>query len=150
MDRSWRVPGGAPSLFVAGGASLLHPDEQVFEAMLADWRDQQLSRNLRAETVRARLLAVRRFQRFTNDWPWLWRPVDVEEFTAELRGEGRTLATIRAYHGSLRQFLDYVCDPRYEWPAVLADALGVRAKTAVNYAAASGADYLTYPNRRQA
>jgi integrase/recombinase XerC len=85
--------------------------------MLVEWRDQQLSRNLRAETVRTRLLAVRRFQRFMNDWPWLWRPVDVEEFTTELRGEGRTLATVRAYQGSLRQFLDYVCDPRYQCTA---------------------------------
>lgn len=118
MDGSWRVPGGAPSLLVAGGTPLLHPDEQVFEAMVAGWRDQQLSRNLRAETVRTRLLAVRRFQRFAHDWPWLWRSVDVEEFTAELRGQGRTLATIRAYQGSVRQFLDYVCDPRYQWTAV--------------------------------
>ena len=99
MDGFWRVPGGAPSLLVAGSAPLLHPDEQVFEAMLAGWRDQQLSRNLRAETVRTRLLAVRRFQRCANDWPRVWRSVDVEEFTAELRGQSRTLATIRGVSG---------------------------------------------------
>ena len=99
MDGFWRVPGGAPSLLVAGGTPLLHPDEQVFEAMLAGWRDQQLSRNLRAETVRTRLLAVRRFQRCANDWPRVWRSVDVEEFTAELRGQSRTLATIRGVSG---------------------------------------------------
>lgn len=117
MDRSWRVPGGAPALFVAGGTPLLHAEEQTFEAMLAGWRDQQLSRNLCAETVRSRLLAVRRFQRYTNDWPWAWRAVDVEEFSAELRTGERTVATVRAYQGALRQFLDYVCDPRYQWSA---------------------------------
>ena len=52
--------------------------------MLAGWRDQQLSRNLGGATVRRRLEGVRRFQRFTNDWPWRWRPVDLEEFTAQL------------------------------------------------------------------
>ena len=36
--------------------------------------------------MRRRLEGVRRFQRFTNDWPWRWRPVDLEEFTAQLRG----------------------------------------------------------------
>jgi hypothetical protein len=118
MDRSWQVPGGAPSLFVAGGTPLLHAEEQVFDAMLAGWRDQQASRNLHADTIKDRLLAVRRFQRFTNDWPWAWRPVDVEEFTAELRGDGRAHSTIRAYQGGLRQFLDYVADPRYQWMAV--------------------------------
>lgn len=118
MDRSWQVPGGAPSLFVAGGTPLLHAEEQVFDAMLAGWRDQQVSRNLHTDTIKDRLLAVRRFQRFTNDWPWAWRPVDVEEFTAELRGDGRAHSTIRAYQGGLRQFLDYVADPRYQWTAV--------------------------------
>jgi len=70
---------------VLGEQRLLRPDEQVFEAMLAGWRDQQLSRNLGEATVRRRLDGVRRFQRFINDWPWRWRPVDLEEFTAQLR-----------------------------------------------------------------
>ena len=43
---SWSVPGAAPGLFVPGQQRLLRPDEQVFEAMLAGWRDQQLSRIL--------------------------------------------------------------------------------------------------------
>ena len=85
MGGSWSVPGAAPGLFVLGEQRLLRPDEQVFEAMLAGWRDQQLSRNLGEPTVRRRLEGVRRFQRFTNDWPWRWRPVDMEEFTAQLR-----------------------------------------------------------------
>jgi hypothetical protein len=62
MDGSRQVPGGAPSLFVAGGTPLLHAEEQVFDAMLARWRDQQASHNLHADTIKDRLLAVRRFQ----------------------------------------------------------------------------------------
>ena len=114
----WGGPGTAPALFVVGTAPLLHAEQQVFEAMLDGWRDQQLARNLKPDTISERLSAVRRFQRFTNDWPWVWRPVDLEEFTAELRGERRALSTIRAYQGHLRQFLDYAADPRYEWTAV--------------------------------
>ena len=34
-----------------------------------------------------------RFQRFTRDWPWRWRPVEPEEFTAQLRGERRARST---------------------------------------------------------
>jgi len=36
---------------------------------------------------------VRRFQQFTNDWPWSWRPVDMEELSAEARGRGRARST---------------------------------------------------------
>jgi hypothetical protein len=31
-------------------------------------------------TIDDRLHLVRRFQRFTNEWPWHWRPGDVEDF----------------------------------------------------------------------
>ena len=112
MDGSRRVPGAAPGLFVLGAQRLLRPDEQVFEAMLAGWQDQQLCRNLGEATVRRRLEGVRRFQRFTNDWPWRWRPVDLEEFTAQLRGERRARSTIRLNHCDLRLFREYAADPR--------------------------------------
>jgi len=97
---------------------LLRADEQVFGAMLDGWRDQQLSRNLKADTVEGRLAVVRRFQRFTADWPWNWRPVEVEAFTAELRGERRALATVRGYQGAIGLFCEYAANPRYEWTAV--------------------------------
>lgn len=48
MGGSWQAPGAAPALFVAGGSPLLRPEEQVFEAMLEGWRDQQLARNCRS------------------------------------------------------------------------------------------------------
>jgi integrase/recombinase XerC len=150
VDGSWQVPGAAPSLFVVGGAPLLHAEEQMFEAMLAGWRDQQLARNLHSDTIKDRLLGVRRFQRFTNDWPWTWRPVDVEEFTAELRGEGRALSTIRAYQGGLRQFLDYVADPRYQWTAACERLFGTHpAQVCFEWnTAVHAADYEGRPGRR--
>lgn len=48
MGRDDDVVGGA-GLHLVGGARLLHPREQVFEAMLEGWRNQRLARNL-AET----------------------------------------------------------------------------------------------------
>ncbi|MFJ5832095.1 phage integrase N-terminal SAM-like domain-containing protein [Streptomyces sp. NPDC093089] len=112
--------GAAPALFIMGGAPLLHPESQVFEGMLSGWRDQQLARNLSKGTIEDRLSAVQRFQRFTNERPWTWRPADVEEYTSHLRCDGRerSHSTIRGYHGHVRLFLEYVSDPRYEWTAV--------------------------------
>lgn len=62
MGRS-RVADGAPQLLVVGGSPLLRPEEQVFEAMLAGWRDQRMSRNLARATIEDRLVLVRRFHR---------------------------------------------------------------------------------------
>jgi hypothetical protein len=93
---------------------------QVFEAMLAGWRDQQLRRNLGRATIEDRLVLVRRFHRFTDEWPWRWQARDVEEFTADMRGsggltgEGRALSTARGYQSHVRLFCEYVADPRYE------------------------------------
>jgi hypothetical protein len=147
---SWKVPGAVPALYMAGSAALLHAEEQVFEAMLAGWSDQQCARNLNADTVTDRARAVRRFRRFTNDWPWAWRPVDVEEFSTELRGDGRTLTTVRAYQGALRQFLDYVCDPRYQWTAACERLFGAHpSQICFEWnTAAHAADYEGRPGRR--
>src|SRR6266481_2337381 len=54
VSRLWQVPGSASALFVDGDAQLLHPEDQVFEAMLAGWRDQQLARNLNSSTIHNR------------------------------------------------------------------------------------------------
>ena len=150
MGGSWNVPGAAPGLFVLGRQRLLRPDEQVFEAMLAGWRDQQLSRNLGEATVRRRLEGVRRFQRFTSDWPWRWRPVDLEEFTARLRGERRARSTIRSYHGDLRLFCEYAADPRYEWTAVCERLFGMHpAQICFEWnTAVHAAEYEGEPGRR--
>lgn len=70
MGGTWVVPGSASQLLRDGSSRLLRPDEQVFEAMLAGWRDQQLARSLAPGTIGPRLAMVRRFQVFTNDYPW--------------------------------------------------------------------------------
>lgn len=149
---SWNVPGAAPSLFVVSGAPLLHPEAQVFEGMLSGWSDQQLSRNLAKSTIEDRLAAVRRFQRFTNEWPWTWRPQDVEEFTAHLRSDGlvRALSTIRSYQGHVRLFLEYAADPRYQWTAVSERLFGTHpAQVFFEWnTAVHAADYEGRPGRR--
>src|SRR4051794_41730341 len=67
---------------------------------------------------RGRLAVLRRFQRFTNEYPWDWRPAEMEAFTATLRGERCALSTVRGYQGAIRLFCDYVADPRYRWTSV--------------------------------
>jgi hypothetical protein len=100
--------------------------------------------------VADRLRGARRFQRFTNDWPWAWRPVDVEEFTSELRSAGRSLATVRAYQGSLRQFCDYIADPRYQWTAACERLFGTHpAQICFEWnTAVHAADHEGRPGRR--
>jgi site-specific recombinase XerD len=110
------VPGFAPAVF-RSGSRLLRPEEQVYEAMVSGWADQQLARGLNEATIAARRSMLGRFQRFTNEYPWLWTAADVEEFSADLRSrdQAATVSTLRAYQGAIRQFCDYICDPRYEW-----------------------------------
>jgi site-specific recombinase XerD len=94
--------------------------------MVAGRRDQQLSRNLNKATIWDREAAVRRFQRFTNEYPWQWRPQEVEEFTAELRSGAHSVAlsTVRSYQNALRLFLEYATDPRYLWTEVCVRMFG--------------------------
>jgi site-specific recombinase XerD len=95
---------------------------------------------------------VRRFQVFTNDWPWAWRPVDVEEFLSELRSGDSPVAssTLRAYGGTFRLFCDYVSDPRYEWTSTCERLFGSHPSQVCfewNTAVHSG-DYEGRPQRR--
>jgi hypothetical protein len=145
-----KVPGTAPALFVVGDAPLLRADEQVFDAMIQGRSDQQLSRGLRPDTISGRTLMIQRFQRFSVDWPWVWRPVDLDEFTAELRGERKSLPTIRAYQGALRQFLDYVSNPRYDWSSVCQRLFGTSpVQICFEWnTVAHAADYEGRPSRR--
>jgi hypothetical protein len=57
-------------------------------AMLEGWVVQQRSRMLAGHTIDQRRQLVHRFLAFTNDYPWQWGPADVEEWTAELVGQG--------------------------------------------------------------
>jgi hypothetical protein len=106
------VPGSAEAL-LAGGLSLLSPEETVFEAMLDGWAVQQRSRMLVATTIQQRLFAVRRFHRFAGEYPWRWTPADVEEWTSELVGGGVAHSSVRYYQMAVSLFCGYVTDPRY-------------------------------------
>src|SRR3954469_17465683 len=67
------LPGSA-RLQLAAGVPLLRPEEQVFEAMLTGWRNQQLARNLAFSTIEGRENAVKAFTRHADALPWQWMP----------------------------------------------------------------------------
>lgn len=107
---------GAAHLVIPDGLAHLRPEEAVFEAMLAGWSRQQGSRQLSITTIEQRDTQVRRFARFTNDWPWKWTPSDVEDWTCSLRsGRARAHSTIRAYQNAVGLFCSYLSDVRYGW-----------------------------------
>ena len=60
---------------------------------------------------------VGRFQVFTGDYPWTWRPVDVEDFLAEMRSRSRPigLTTLRSYSNAVSMFCAYLTHPGYGW-----------------------------------
>lgn len=118
-----RVPGSAEAL-LAGGVSLLSPEETVFEAMLEGWAVQQRSRLLVTTTIKQRIFAVRRFHRFAGEYPWRWTPSDVEEWTSELIGGGVAHSSVRYYQMAVSLFCGYVTDPRYRWAEVCEQHFG--------------------------
>ena len=81
------LPGFIPHLLRTSDVSLLRADERVLEAMLDGWRAQMLARGLAVDTIKARSRLVRRFVEFTNEYPWRWRPIDVDHFLADLRSQ---------------------------------------------------------------
>lgn len=100
-----KEPSWSASKVLEGGVVLLRPDQQVFEAMLQGWRRQQVARNLNFATVDARQDLVRRFQAFTNEYPWSWTPGAVDEWMEELRCVRKaSRSTVRGYQGMLRAF----------------------------------------------
>jgi site-specific recombinase XerD len=117
-----RVAGSA-ALALVDGVTPLRVEPALFEAMLSGWRRQQESRRLSPSLVGARERTVRRFAAFTEDWPWCWRPEQVETWTAS---GGWAHSTIRSYQGALAVFLDYVCDPRYDWVVQCEQRVGAR------------------------
>jgi hypothetical protein len=50
-------------MHLAAGVPLLRPEEQIFDAMLSGWRNQQLARNLAFSTIEGRENRVRDFAR---------------------------------------------------------------------------------------
>ena len=101
-----RVAGlpGAAHLALANGVVHLDP-RRPFEAMLAGWSTQQRARFLKDNTIGPRQELVRRFARFTNEYPWQWTPADVEAFI--MRSPDRTVPPRRNYQNALRLFVEY-------------------------------------------
>ena len=101
------------------GVRYLNPTDQVLEEMLTGWRYQQLSRNLAFSTIDQREALVRRFQRFTNEYPWHWTPAHADEFFGDLRAERNAKqSTIRNYQQAVRAFCGYVAHPDYGWDSL--------------------------------
>lgn len=109
---------GSARLELPDGVALLRAEDAVLDAMLAGWEKQQRGgRRLSQETVDGRRGVVRRFQAFTNEYPWRWSAADMDEWTAQLVMEEQLAAsTIRSYQGAIRLFCDYVTSPHYRWP----------------------------------
>jgi len=98
---------------------------EVFEAILAGWRDQQLARNLNSATIDARERVVRRFRSHTGAWPWEWLPGHLDAWVAELRtGEHLAHSTVRSYQLAIGGFCEYACDPAYGWASTCMSRFG--------------------------
>jgi len=139
-------------MLVEGSSRLLRPDEQVFESMLSGWMNQQVARGLKRSTIDPRLRLILRFQRFTNEYPWAWRPADVEEFISSRVSREKPIAmsTIRSDGAAIRAFCDYVSDARYQWVSVCQRLFGeVPVQICFDWnTAAHVSDYEGRPGRR--
>ncbi len=125
MGRSDRRGPGDASLHLADGVALLRPEEQVFQAMLDGWRNQQLRRNLGFGTVNAREAIVRRFHAFAGSEPWEWSAADVDEFFMQRRAiPALAQSTLLGYQLALRAFLAYLVDPAYGWSEACEERFG--------------------------
>lgn len=110
------VLAGSARLSLLDGVVLLHPDEQVFEAMLEGWHNQGLARNLSPATVRARERQVRAFGAHAGVFPWEWMAQHADEWFADLRSVHHcTRSTLRGYQVAVRGFCAFVTDPAYGW-----------------------------------
>jgi integrase/recombinase XerC len=138
---------GSAALVLVGAGTPLHPAPALFEAMLDGWRRQQAARRLSPSITVARERVVRRFQEFVGSWPWEWKPAELDAWIT--RG-GWAHSTIRSYQGSIALFLDYVCDPRYEWVQACVEHIGI-APTQICHEANTAThvcDYEGRPERR--
>ncbi|MGH3203305.1 MAG: tyrosine-type recombinase/integrase [Streptosporangiaceae bacterium] len=116
---------GSAGLHLAAGVPLLHPDEQVFTAMLDGWRAQQLARNLAFSTIGRREAMVRAFASHADAFPWRWEAQMVDEWLGELRGvKGLRRSTVRSYASSVSAFCRYSTDPAYGWADQCQDRFG--------------------------
>lgn len=120
------TPSPTPPVQLIANVVPLNQAQFVFDAMLNGWSDQQFSRGLKQQTVNVRRQIIVRFQKFTDTYPWQWRPGDLEAFSVELASEARPLAktTLRTYQRTVWQFCAFITDSRYGWVAVCRDRFG--------------------------
>ena len=100
------------------------------------------------EPIGPRLDLVRRFARFTGQYPWQWGPREAEAFFAGLRR--RRASTARGYQTRCGLFCEYATDPRYGWPAQCAEWFGAAPQQILHEwnTVAHVADYEGRPGRR--
>ncbi|WP_234757548.1 hypothetical protein [Arthrobacter alkaliphilus] len=60
---------------------------------------------------------LERFQRFTGEFPWQWRPADIDDFLADLRSGEKpiSLKTLRSYSNAVAMFCSFLTHPGYGW-----------------------------------
>lgn len=111
------VPGFIPKLLSDPTIGLFRADERVFDAMLDGWRAQMLARGLTTGTIENRCRLVRRFQAYCGEFPWRWRPADIEDFLAERRSGEKpiSLTTLRSDSNSVAMFCSYLTHSAYGW-----------------------------------
>ena len=114
-------PAGSAALVLVSEAVPLRAEESLFEAMLEGWCRQHAARRLSPTITRCRVGVVRRFQAFTDAWPWQWRAEHLDAWVAE---GSWPHSTVRNYEGSLAVFMDYLCDPRYGWAQACMERMG--------------------------
>ena len=142
---------GSASLCFADGVPLLHPEDQVFEAMLTGWRNQQMARNLATSTVDSRERQVRAFMRNADAYPWLWSSALADEWFADLRSVrhcGRS--TVRGYQAAIRAFCGFMTDPAYGWAVECEQRFGTHPIQVINEvnAAAHVSESESKPSKR--
>ena len=147
-DEVW--PGSA-SLILVGGVPLLHPEPQMFEAMLEGWGHQMMARNLAPATSRNRDRQVRAFVDHSGAFPWEWMPRLADEWFADLRAIRHcSRSTVRGYQVAIRGFCDYLTDPAYGWSDECEHRFGTHPIQVINEvnSAAHVAEIESEPSKR--
>lgn len=68
-------------------------------------------------TIRRRSRLISRFVEFTNEYSWRSRPIDVDQFLADMRSQDTPVAltALRSYTNMTSTFCSYVGYNRYGW-----------------------------------
>ena len=111
------VSGFVPRMLLDPDIGLFRADERVFTAMLDVWQAQMLARGLPSQTIKQRYQLLERFQRFTGEFPWQWRPADIDEFLADLRSGEKpiSLRILRSYSNAVAMFCSFLTHPGHGW-----------------------------------